>query len=43
MSKKVLTAKEITEWLLENCVGSDGNLVLSNLDFSDFDGDVYIS
>ena len=34
--------KEIKEWLLENCVDEHGNLDLSNLDFSDFEGDIYI-
>lgn len=35
--------KEIKEWLLKNCVDEDGNLDLSELDFSDFDGIVDIS
>lgn len=43
MSKKVLSNKEIKKWMLENCVDSDGDLVLGNLDFSDFDGDIYMS
>lgn len=34
--------KEIKEWLLENCIDEFGDLHLSNLDFSDFDGNVYI-
>ena len=33
---------EIRDWLLENAVDEDGNLVLSDLDFSDFEGNVYI-
>jgi hypothetical protein len=37
------TRKGITEWLLENCVDRNGDLNLSLLDFSAFDGDVYIS
>lgn len=39
----MLTKKEIKKWLLENCVSEDGNLDLSELDFSDFDGSVDIS
>ena len=35
--------EEIRDWLLENCVNQSGNLDLSGLDFSDFDGSVYIS
>lgn len=34
---------EIRDWMLENCVDEDGNLDLEDLDFSNFDGDVYIS
>lgn len=37
------TKEEIKQWLLENCVDRAGDLDLSNLDFSDFDGDVDIS
>lgn len=37
------TKEEIKKWLLENCVDEQGNLNLSGLDFSDFDGDVYIN
>lgn len=37
------TKEEIKKWLLKNCVDEDGNLDLSFLDFSDFDGDVYAS
>ena len=36
------TKEEIKQWLLENCVDEDGDLDLSNLDFSDFDGNVNI-
>lgn len=36
------TKQEIKEWLLENCVDELGNINLSELDFSDFDGDVDI-
>lgn len=35
--------KEIKEWLLKNCLNEDGNLDLSHLDFSDFDGTINIS
>ena len=38
-----LTKKEIKEWLLDNCVNKNGNLYLSGLDFSDFDGNVIIN
>lgn len=33
----------IKQWLLKNCVDKEGNLDISNLDFSDFNGDVYFS
>lgn len=33
---------EIRDWLLENAVDEEGDLDLSDLDFSNFDGDVYI-
>lgn len=39
MNKKQL----IKEWLLKNCVNAKGHLDLAHLDFSDFDGDVYIN
>jgi len=35
--------EEIREWLLENCVDEYGNLNLSGLDFSEFDGDILIN
>lgn len=38
----MLSKEEIKKWLLENCVNEYGKLDLSGLDFSDFDGDVYI-
>ena len=39
-----MTSKEeIKQWLLENCANSAGNLDLIDLDFSDFDGDIFIS
>ena len=37
------TREEIKRWLLKNCVDDLGNLNLTSLDFSDFDGDVDIS
>lgn len=37
------TITEIRNWLLENAVDEDGDLMLDNLDFSDFDGNVYIN
>ena len=39
----MLSKEEIKKWLLENCVDSIGDLNLSSLDFSDFDGDIYTS
>lgn len=32
------TKEEIKKWLLKNCIDERGNLDLSGLDFSDFDG-----
>lgn len=37
------STEEIKKWLLENAKDKNGNLNLSCLDFSDFDGDVNIS
>ena len=37
------TKQEIKEWLLNNCVNENGDLNLSELDFSDFDGYIDIS
>lgn len=37
------TKQEIRDWLLENAVDDEGNLDLSGLDFSDFDGNVFIN
>ena len=37
------TREEIRNWLLENAVDEDGDLMLDSLDFSEFGGDVYIS
>lgn len=36
------TIGEVKCWLLDNRVDEDGNLILTGLDFSNFDGDVYI-
>lgn len=36
------TKKEIKKWLLKNCINYIGNLDLSELDFSDFKGNVII-
>ena len=36
------TIGEIRDWLLNNAVDEDGDLMLGYLDFSDFDGNVYI-
>ena len=36
------TKEEIKKWLLKNCIDYFGNLDLSGLDFSDFDGNVII-
>ncbi len=35
--------EEIRNWLLENCVNENGDLDLTYLDFSNFDGNIYIS
>lgn len=37
------TIKEVKQWLIENRKDIFGNLDLSNLDFSDFDGNVFIN
>lgn len=34
------TKEQIKEWLLQNCVDSDGRIDISGLDFSDFNGDI---
>lgn len=39
----MLTNNEIMEWLLKNAMNDEGNLVLSDLDFSGFKGDIIIS
>ena len=40
---KIKNKEEIKEWLLNNCLTKKGNLNLSGLDFSDFNGYVDIS
>ena len=37
------TIKEIRDWLLENAVDNEGDLYLVGLDFSNFEGNVYIN
>ena len=37
------TKQEIQNWIHKNCVDSEGDIDLSNLDFSDFDGNIYIN
>ena len=37
------TREEIRDWLLENAVDEDGDLMLEYLDFSDLSGDVYLT
>lgn len=37
------TRTEIRDWLLSNAVSEHGDLWLHDLDFSDFDGDVFIN
>lgn len=39
----MLSKEETKKWLLDNCVNEIGDLDLSCLDFSDFDGDIDIS
>lgn len=38
----MLSNEKIKQWLLKNCVNEYGDLHLSDLDFSDFDGDIFI-
>ena len=38
----MLSNEEKKKWILEICV-KDGNIYLNRLDFSEFDGDIYIS
>lgn len=37
------TRQEIKEWIIANCVNEEGDIDLSSLDFSDFDGNVKTS
>lgn len=39
----MLSLKETKEWLLRNRINQFGELDLTRLDFSDFDGDIYIN
>lgn len=39
----MLSLKETKEWLLKNRVNQYGELDLTQLDFSDFDGNIYIN
>lgn len=39
----MLSKEEIKKWLLENCINEYGDLDLSGLDLSDFNGNVNIS
>ena len=38
-----LTAEAKKKWILENCVNEAGNIDLDGLDFSDFNGNIFIS
>lgn len=40
---KKLTIKDLEKIMLDNFVNEYGDLYISRLDFSDFDGDVYIN
>lgn len=39
----MITKEQIRDWILENCIDLDGDIDLKDLDFSEFDGNVYIS
>lgn len=39
----MLDIDKVRDWLLENRIDKDGHLDLRGLDFSEFEGDVYIS
>lgn len=39
----MLSKQKIRNWLLENATNDEGNLDLSDLDFSNFDGNVFIN
>ena len=43
MNKRKLTNDEKRDWLLENCVNKNGNLVISDIDLSKFKGNVILS
>lgn len=37
------TIEEVRDWLLKNALDEDGDLYLSGLDFSKFNGDIFIT
>ena len=39
----MLSREEIKKWLLDNCVDYNGDLNLSDLDFNDFEGNIFIN
>ena len=39
----MLSREEIKKWFLDNCVDCNGDLDLSDLDFNDFEGDIFIN
>jgi gas vesicle protein len=39
----MINIEEVKKWLIANCIDERGNLNISGLDFSDFDGDIDIS
>ena len=39
----MLSREEIKKWFLDNCVDRNGDLNLSDLDFNDFEGDIFIN
>lgn len=41
--KEMKTREEIKQWILDNCIDEGGDVDLRKLDFSDFDGDVWLS
>lgn len=43
MNKRRLTNEEKRDWLLENCQNENGNLVIRDIDLSDFKGKVILN
>lgn len=43
MNKRKLTNDELRDLLLENCVNDNGDLVICDIDLSDFKGKVYLT